>query len=234
MGQRHARLQVVFTNLRRAVDDVILKHQATVQELLATVGWVQQTTFGGPQLASALLAKAALGGTEGAPYAHRETDGASHWETEGPAHLPDAPQLDIHDATAVPPTTSGPRSSPKATAATCSSRSCPASNPSTSSPPARSPPSPRSCGCRAKAATHPLHRLRPRVPAADHPEPVGFFPVTTTRCCCAGCSSSIARGRWRGDQDRTPGRGAAVRARPSCRRARWRVGAAIGRVNSGR
>ena len=39
MGQRHARLQVVFTNLRRAVDDVILKHQATVQELLATVGW---------------------------------------------------------------------------------------------------------------------------------------------------------------------------------------------------
>ena len=199
MGQRHARLQVVFTNLRRAVDDVILKHQATVQELLATVGWVQQATFGGPQLASALLAKAALGGTEGAPYAHRETDGASHWETEGPAHLPDAPQLDIHDATAVPPTTSGPRSSPEAT-----------------------------------AATHPLDRLRPRVPAADHPEPVGFFPVTTTRCCCAGCSSSIARGRWRGDQDRTPGRGAAVRARPSCRRARWRVGAAIGRVNSGR
>jgi catechol 1,2-dioxygenase len=38
--------------------------------------------------------KAVLRGTEGATYAHPETDGASHWEMEGPAHLPGAPLLD--------------------------------------------------------------------------------------------------------------------------------------------
>lgn len=34
-----------------------------------------------------------LKGAEGATYAHPETDGASHWEMQGPAHLPGAPLL---------------------------------------------------------------------------------------------------------------------------------------------
>jgi hypothetical protein len=42
-----------------------------------------------------------------------------------------------NDATGIPPTTSGPRSSPTATGTTSSARSCPAPNPPASSPAAR-------------------------------------------------------------------------------------------------
>ncbi|MDI5962138.1 dioxygenase family protein [Streptantibioticus silvisoli] len=89
------RLQVVFADLRRAVDDVIAKHRVTMEELSAAVRWVQQAADAGElPLATVLFVKAVLKGTEGAGYAHPESDGASSWEMEGPAHLPGAPLLD--------------------------------------------------------------------------------------------------------------------------------------------
>ncbi|WP_223146437.1 dioxygenase family protein [Streptomyces apricus] len=94
MRQAEARLRVVFTDLRRAVDDVILKHQVTPDELLAAVDWLQRVADAG-ELPSAgiLFHKTVLKGTAGAAYAHPEKDGASHWEMEGPAHRPGAPVL---------------------------------------------------------------------------------------------------------------------------------------------
>ncbi|GAA0895153.1 MULTISPECIES: dioxygenase family protein [Streptomyces violaceusniger group] len=94
MSESPSRLQVVFTDLRRAVDDVILKHQVTLEELFATIGWLQQVADAGElPSASILFYKTVLKGTEGATYAHPEKDGASHWEMEGPAHRPGAPVL---------------------------------------------------------------------------------------------------------------------------------------------
>lgn len=95
MSESETRLQVVFADLRRAIDDVILKHEVTMEELLAVVGWVQQAADAGElPLTTILFAKAVLKHTEGATYAHPEKDGASYWEMEGPAHLPGAPLLD--------------------------------------------------------------------------------------------------------------------------------------------
>ncbi|MCP2167881.1 dioxygenase family protein [Goodfellowiella coeruleoviolacea] len=95
MSEPGTRLQVVFADLRRAVDDVIVKHQVTVEELSAAAQWLQQAADDGElQLVPFILfAKAAMKGTDGAAYAHPETDGASHWEVEGPVHLPGAPTL---------------------------------------------------------------------------------------------------------------------------------------------
>jgi catechol 1,2-dioxygenase len=88
------RLQVVFADLRRAVDDVILKHQVTLDELLGAIDWLQQVADAGElPSASILFYKTVLKGTAGAAYAHPEKDGASHWEMEGPAHRPGAPVL---------------------------------------------------------------------------------------------------------------------------------------------
>ncbi|QKV74582.1 catechol 1,2-dioxygenase [Amycolatopsis sp. Hca4] len=82
----------MFADLRRAVDDVILKHQVTLDELLAAIDWLQQVAEAGElPSASILFYKTVLKGTAGAPYAHPEKDGASHWEMEGPAHRPGAP-----------------------------------------------------------------------------------------------------------------------------------------------
>ncbi|WP_433519638.1 hypothetical protein ACQP2T_31260 [Nonomuraea sp. CA-143628] len=95
MGNPQSRLQVVFSDLRRAVDDVIGKHQVTPEELFQAIGWVQRAADAGelPQ-AGVLFVKAALKATEGAAYAHPEKDGAGHWEMKGPAHLPGAPLLE--------------------------------------------------------------------------------------------------------------------------------------------
>jgi catechol 1,2-dioxygenase len=94
VSESQTRLQVVFADARRAIDDVILKHQVTMEELLAAASWLQQAADAGElPLATILFAKAVLKGTEGATYAHPETDGASHWEMQGPAHLPGAPLL---------------------------------------------------------------------------------------------------------------------------------------------
>ncbi|MET8996484.1 catechol 1,2-dioxygenase [Amycolatopsis sp. NPDC004169] len=82
----------MFADLRRAVDDVILKHQVTLDELLAAIDWLQQVADAGElPSASILFYKTVLKGTAGAPYAHPEKDGVSHWEMEGPAHRPGAP-----------------------------------------------------------------------------------------------------------------------------------------------
>jgi catechol 1,2-dioxygenase len=95
VSESQTRLQVVFADLRRAIDDIIFKHQVSMEELLAVVGWVQQAAeVGELPLVTVLFAKAVLKGTEGATYAHPETDGASYWEMEGPAYLPGAPPLD--------------------------------------------------------------------------------------------------------------------------------------------
>lgn len=95
MGGSGSRLQVVFGDLRSAVDDVILKHQVTLDELFAAMGWLRQLVEAGElQPAGILFFKTVLKGTEGATYAHPEKDGASHWEMEGPAYIPDAPLLD--------------------------------------------------------------------------------------------------------------------------------------------
>jgi catechol 1,2-dioxygenase len=94
VSECETRLQVVFDDLRRAVDDIILKHLVTMEELLAVVGWLQQAADAGElPLATILFVKAVLKGTEGAAYAHPELDGASAWEMEGPAYLPGAPLL---------------------------------------------------------------------------------------------------------------------------------------------
>ena len=94
MNESESRLRVVFTDLRRAVDDVILKHQVSVDELFTAIDWLQQVADAG-QLPSTnvLFRKTALRATVGAPYAHPEKDGASHWEMEGPARIPGAPVL---------------------------------------------------------------------------------------------------------------------------------------------
>jgi catechol 1,2-dioxygenase len=95
VSESPTRPQVVFADLRRAIDDVILKHRVTVEELFAVVRWVQQATDAGElPLTTVLFIKAVLEHTEGAAYAHPETDGASWWEMEGPAYLPGAPRLD--------------------------------------------------------------------------------------------------------------------------------------------
>ncbi|MTD53036.1 catechol 1,2-dioxygenase [Amycolatopsis sp. RM579] len=85
----------MFADLRRAIDDVILKHEVTMEELLAAVRWIRQAADAGElELATILFAKAVLKHSEGATYAHPETDGASNWEMEGPAYLAGAPLLD--------------------------------------------------------------------------------------------------------------------------------------------
>lgn len=89
------RLQVVFADLRRAIDDVIGKHQVTPQEVTQTLGWIQQVADAGEFLQAAILfGRPALEATEGASYAHPEKDGASHWQMEGPAYIPDSPSLE--------------------------------------------------------------------------------------------------------------------------------------------
>jgi catechol 1,2-dioxygenase len=94
MSEYPTRLQVVVDDLRTAIDDVILKHRVSMEELLAAVGWIQQAADSGElPLATILFVKAVLAGTEGATYAHPEIDGASCWEMEGPAYLPGAPVL---------------------------------------------------------------------------------------------------------------------------------------------
>ncbi|HEX6343788.1 catechol 1,2-dioxygenase [Umezawaea sp.] len=94
MSQSENRLRVVFADLRRAVDDVILKHQVTLDELLAATAWLGRVADAG-QLSSAsiLFHKTVVKATEGVPYAHPEKDGASHWEMEGPARIPGSPLL---------------------------------------------------------------------------------------------------------------------------------------------
>ncbi|HEX7308191.1 catechol 1,2-dioxygenase [Lentzea sp.] len=94
MNESPSRVQVVFGDLRRAVDDVILRHEVTLDELLAAIGWVQETADAGELTAASILFyKTVLKATAGASYAHPEKDGASHWEMEGPAHRPGAPVL---------------------------------------------------------------------------------------------------------------------------------------------
>ncbi|MDN3059763.1 dioxygenase [Streptomyces sp. SRF1] len=94
MSDSPSRLQVVFTDLRRAIDDVILRHQVTHDELLAAIDWLQRVADAGElPSASILFHKTVLKATAGATYAHPEKDGASHWEMEGPAHRPGAPVL---------------------------------------------------------------------------------------------------------------------------------------------
>jgi catechol 1,2-dioxygenase len=95
VSESETRLQVVFADLRRAVDDVILKHKVTMEELSAAVGWLQQVADAGEMVyASCIFVKTVLRSTEGADYLHPETDGASSWEMQGPAHVPGAPLLD--------------------------------------------------------------------------------------------------------------------------------------------
>lgn len=119
------RLQVVFEDLRRAIDDVIGKHQVTLEEVMQTIGWIQQVADAGEFLRAAVLfGRPALEATEGATYAHPEKDGASHWQMEGPAHVPGAP--------AFRNSTFADGSLRTATGGTSSAPSCPASNTSAS------------------------------------------------------------------------------------------------------
>lgn len=95
MPTSQTRIQVVFEDLRRAVDDVIGKHQVTPEELMRTAGWIERAAQTGEiHQAIVLFVKAALKATDGASYTRPEKDGASYWEMEGPAYLPDAPRLD--------------------------------------------------------------------------------------------------------------------------------------------
>ncbi|SDG14359.1 dioxygenase family protein [Streptomyces griseoaurantiacus] len=94
MSTPETRLQVVFADLRRAVDDVVLRHRVTPEELIAAVDWLRRVADAGElPLTGVLFLKSALQATEGAAYAHPETDGATPWEMEGPAHLPGSPEL---------------------------------------------------------------------------------------------------------------------------------------------
>ncbi|MFI5842987.1 hypothetical protein ACIA8K_25085 [Catenuloplanes sp. NPDC051500] len=94
MIQSDSRLRVVFTDLRRAVDDVILKHQVTPDELSAVLDWLQETADAGElRRLRVLFFKTVLRATEGADYAHPEKDGASNWDMGGSAYRPGAPVL---------------------------------------------------------------------------------------------------------------------------------------------
>jgi catechol 1,2-dioxygenase len=94
-NQEESRLQVVFSDLRSAIDDVILKHQVTPMELFQVIGWIQQVADSGELLPAGLtlFVKPSLKATDGTAYAHPELDGASHWEMKGPAHIPGSPLL---------------------------------------------------------------------------------------------------------------------------------------------
>ncbi|MFG1605072.1 hypothetical protein [Actinoplanes sp. NPDC049265] len=95
MIELESRLPVVLADLRRAVDDVILRHQITLDELRATTGWLRKVADADEIPALAIFFyKAVLRATDGATYAHPEKDGASPWEMRGSAHLPGAPVLD--------------------------------------------------------------------------------------------------------------------------------------------
>ncbi|MFI7135134.1 hypothetical protein ACIBQ1_56430 [Nonomuraea sp. NPDC050153] len=95
MSRSQTRLQVVFGDLRHAVDDVILKHQVTIEELFTVIGWFEQIVDADElRPAGILFFKTVLKATEGAAYAHPEKDGASHWEMEGPAYIAGAPLLE--------------------------------------------------------------------------------------------------------------------------------------------
>jgi catechol 1,2-dioxygenase len=87
-------VRVVFGDLRHAVDDVLLRHQVTREELVAALGWLQSAADAGElALLRVFFYKTVLKGTVGAPYAHPEKDGASHWEMQGSAYRPGAPVL---------------------------------------------------------------------------------------------------------------------------------------------
>ncbi|GHH59351.1 hypothetical protein GCM10017774_82140 [Lentzea cavernae] len=87
-------MQVVFGDLRHAVDDVILRHQVTREEMTAVLDWLTSAADAGElALLRVFFFKTVLKGTEGAPYAHPEADGASHWEMRGSAYRPGAPVL---------------------------------------------------------------------------------------------------------------------------------------------
>ncbi|MFJ8026855.1 catechol 1,2-dioxygenase [Streptomyces sp. NPDC096311] len=90
------RLQIVVNDLRKAVNDVIIKHEVTPMELMESIGWVQKAADAGELMTAGLtlFIKPVLEGTEGATYAHPEKDGASEWEMKGPAHVPGAPLLE--------------------------------------------------------------------------------------------------------------------------------------------
>jgi catechol 1,2-dioxygenase len=89
-----SRVRVVFGDLRHAVDDVLLRHQVTREELVAALGWLQSAADAGElALLRVFFYKTVLKGTVGAPYAHPEKDGASHWEMQGSAYRPGAPVL---------------------------------------------------------------------------------------------------------------------------------------------
>jgi catechol 1,2-dioxygenase len=90
------RLQVVFNDLREAINDVVLKHQVSPLELFQAIWWLQQVADAGEVVSAGLtlFVKPTLKATEGAAYAHPETDGASHWEMKGPAHVLGAPLLE--------------------------------------------------------------------------------------------------------------------------------------------
>ena len=95
MGASPSRVQVVFGDLRRAVDDVILRHPVTREEMLAALAWLRSAADAGElALLRVFFYKTVLKGTVGAPYAHPEKDGASHWEMEGSAYRPGAPVLE--------------------------------------------------------------------------------------------------------------------------------------------
>ncbi|GLY97201.1 hypothetical protein [Actinoplanes sp. NBRC 103695] len=94
MIEPESRLQIVFADLRRAVDDVIGKHQVTLDELIAAIDWLQHVADAGELTAASIFFyKTVQQATDGATYAHPEKDGASYWEMQGPAHLPGAPVL---------------------------------------------------------------------------------------------------------------------------------------------
>ncbi|USX55785.1 catechol 1,2-dioxygenase [Lentzea sp. HUAS12] len=94
MSGSPSRVRVVFGDLRRAVDDVLLRHQVTREEMLAALAWLQAAADAGElALLRVFFYKTVLKGTVGAPYAHPEKDGASHWDMEGSAYRPGAPVL---------------------------------------------------------------------------------------------------------------------------------------------
>ncbi|GIJ51242.1 catechol 1,2-dioxygenase [Virgisporangium aliadipatigenens] len=94
MIEPESRLRIVFGDLRRAVDDVILKHQVTLDELSATISWLQQVADAGELTAASIFFyKTVRRATDGAAYAHPEKDGASHWEMRGSAYIAGAPLL---------------------------------------------------------------------------------------------------------------------------------------------
>lgn len=89
------RLRTVFRDLQRSVEDTLVEHSVTPEELTAFTDWVKKVVEAGQfDLAVfSLMGIPTMSATAGAAYAHPELDGATTFVVEGPAYVEGAPHI---------------------------------------------------------------------------------------------------------------------------------------------